>query len=98
MERLLKDERGQTEAVNAQITLVVGLMVAIIIVYQLFVAGVGPTDNVNDPNYDADAYNAWNNVQTLAWAGIALMALVIIILAASVILQVVRGFSGPRGV
>ena len=92
------DERGQSAAVTIQLTLIISLIVAIIIVYQLGIAGIGPTDNASDPNYDADALAAYNNVVTLAWAGIALMAVAIIILAASVILSVVRGFGGERGV
>ena len=87
-------ERGQAQAVTMQLTLIISLLVAVIIVYQLFIAGVGPTDNASDPDYDADALAAWNNTRNLAWAGIGLMAVSIIILAASVILGVVRGFGG----
>jgi len=97
MLRLAKEERGVVDAVNVQITLIVSLMVAIIIIYQLFIAGVGPTDNIDAANYDENAINAWNNLTTLAWAGIGLLAIVIIIIAASVILQVVRGFGGNAG-
>ena len=112
------DERGQSAAVTVQLTLIISLIVAVIIVYQLGIAGIGPTshiylnengvpcdvgdiDNIDNtdswsynPNYDADALSAYNNTVTLAWAGIALMAVAIIILAASVILSVVRGFGG----
>jgi len=90
-------ESGQAEAVNVQLTLIISLVVAIIVVYQLFISGAGPTDNENAANYDANALAAFNNVVTLSWAGIGLMAVAIIILAASVILGVVRGFGG-RGV
>jgi len=94
-----KGERGQVEtAVTVQLTLIISLLVAVTIIYQLFIAGVGPTDNENSPDYDADALDAWNNTRNLAWAGIGLMAVAIIILAASVILSVVRGFGGSRGV
>lgn len=86
--------RGQAAAVNLQLTLIISLVVAVIVVYQLFIAGVGPTDNVSDDDYDADALAAYQRVVTLAWAGIGLMAVAIIILAASVILGVVRGFGG----
>lgn len=93
-------QREQSAAIMMQLTLIISLVVAIIIVYQLGIAGVGPTDNTSDPDYDADALDAYNNVVTLSWAGIGLMAVAIIILAASVILGVVRGFSGAgaRGV
>ncbi len=92
------DNRGQSQAVMMQLTLIISLVVAIIIVYQLGIAGVGPTDNADDPNYDADARDAYDRTVTLSWAGIGLMAVAIIILAASVILGVVRGFSVARGV
>jgi len=49
-----------------------------------------------NPDYDADALAAYNNVVTLSWAGIGLMAVAIIIIAASVILGVVRGFGGAK--
>jgi hypothetical protein len=117
------DSGGQAAAVNMQLTLIISLVVAIIIVYQLVIAGVGPTayaylddngnpsdnsqnwDNVDNhdeglvaapenPDYDAEALNAYNNTIAIAWAGIGLMAVAIIILAASVILGVVRGFGG----
>ena len=88
------DERGQSAAVTMQVTLIISLVIAVIVVYQLFIAGVGPTDNTSDPDYDADALDAYNRVIMLAWAGIGLMAVAIIILAASVILGVVRGFGG----
>lgn len=94
---LRKDNRGQAEAVNLQLTLIISLLVGIIIIYQLFISGVAPTDNVSDPDYDADARAAWENVQTLSWAGIGLMAVAIIILAASVILRIVRGGMGGTG-
>lgn len=118
----LKDERGQAEAVNLQLTLIIALVVAVIVVYQLFIAGAGPTandvldengnatttaeiDNIDNtdtwsvnPLYDADALAAYNNVIALSWAGIGLMSVAIIILAASVILGVIRGFGGARGV
>ncbi len=42
---LAKDEKGQAGAVNTQIQLIVSLMVAVIVVYQLFVSGVGPTSD-----------------------------------------------------
>jgi len=118
-------ERGQVEvAVTAQLTLIISLLIAVVIVHQMFIAGTGPTpypylengepsmdatwdhdDNENtaevptdpNPDYDADALQTWNNTRNLAWAGIGLMAIAIIILAASVILSVVRGFGG-RGV
>lgn len=101
-----------------QLTLIISLVVAVIVVYQLFIAGVGPTDyayldengdeiywadidNTDNTDswsanadYDADARAAYDRVVTLAWAGIGLMAVAIIILAASVILGVVRGFGG----
>lgn len=48
----------------------------------------------SNPDYDADALATYNNVVTLSWAGIGLMAVAIVILAASVILGVVRGFGG----
>jgi len=128
LEQLTKlDERGQAEAVNVQLTLIISLVVAIIVIYQLFISGAGPTthpyihdnedntttygvacdagdiDNIdntdswrNNPYYDAAALGAFNNVVTLSWAGIGLMAVAIIILAASVILGVVRGFGGGR--
>jgi hypothetical protein len=92
--QLPTEERGQAAAVNMQLTLIISLVVAIIIVYQLVIAGVGPTDNENAADYDADALNAYNNTIAIAWAGIGLMAVAIIILAASVILGVVRGFGG----
>lgn len=92
-------ERGQAAAVNIQLTLIISLIVAVIVVYQLFIAGVGPTDNVDDPNYDEGALNAYDRVVTLSWAGIGLMAVGIIITAAALILGVVRGFgAGERGV
>jgi len=106
-------KRGQSAAVGMQLTLIITLIVAIIIVYQLGVAGVAPTpypwmdengelslnyDNVENmyanPNYDADARTAYDRTITLAWAGISLMAVAIIILAASVILSIVRGPGG----
>lgn len=93
---LESDEHGQAAAVNVQLTLIISLIVAIIIVYQLAISGVGPTDNVSDSDYDADAVNAYNSVITMAWAGIGLMAVAIIILAASVILGVIRGFGGGK--
>jgi len=97
--KLMRDERGQAEAVTLQLTLIISLVVAIIVVYQLFISGAGPTDNSSAANYDADARAAFDNVVTLSWAGIGLMAVAIIILAASVILGVVRGFGGAgRGV
>lgn len=111
----MRDERGQAEAVTLQLTLIISLVVAIIVVYQLFISGAGPTkypyqdengeksltydaaeNKYDNPNYDADALDAYNNVVTLSWAGIGLMAVSIIILAASVILGVVRGFGGGR--
>ncbi len=92
------DERRQAGAVSLQLVLIVSLLVAVIIVHQIFIARVGPTENTADPNYDKEALDAYNNVRNLAWAGIGLMAISIIILAASVILGVVRGFGGGRGV
>ncbi len=94
LSRFAKDEKGQAGAVNTQIQLIVSLMVAIIVVYQLFISGVGPTDNENASTYNAEALAAWNNVQLLSWAGIGLMAVVIIILAAAVLMQVIRGGFG----
>jgi len=97
--KVLRDERGQAEAVTLQLTLIISLVVAIIVVYQLFISGAGPTDNASDADYDAAARAAYDNVVTLSWAGIGLMAVAIIIIAASVILGVVRGFGGAgRGV
>lgn len=56
-------------------------------------------ETADNPNYDADALAAFNNVVTLSWAGIGLMAVAIIIIAAAMILSVVRGFGGAgRGV
>lgn len=99
MSSLLRDEKGQAEAVNLQLTLIIALVVAVIVVYQLFIAGAGPTDCTTDDDYDADALAAYNNVIALSWAGIGLMSVAIIILAASVILGVIRGFGGAgRGV
>ena len=96
--KLKLDNRGQIEsAVGVQLSLIVTLMVAIIILYQLYIANVGPTENVLSPNYDATAVQAWQNTRNLAWAGIGLMAIAIIVLAASVILSIVRGF-GRGGV
>ena len=91
------DNRGQSAAVSMQLTLIITLIVAIIIVYQLGIAGIAPTDNTEDPNYDKAARDAYDRTVTLAWAGIGLMAVAIIILAASVILSIVRGGEG-RGV
>ena len=76
-------------------TLIITLIVAIIIVYQLGIAGIAPTDNADDPNYDKAARDAYDRTVTLSWAGIGLMAVAIIVLAASVILAIVRG---PKGV
>jgi len=87
-------KRGQAEAVTMQLVLIITLIIAIIIVHQLGVAGVAPTDNENDPNYDKDALDAYNRTRSLAWAGIGLMALAIIVLAASVILTIVKGVGG----
>jgi hypothetical protein len=99
LSRLAKDEKGQAQAVQVQIELIVTLLVAIIVVYQLFISGVGPTDNASSADYDASARSAWENVQTISWAGIGLMAVAVIILAAAVILQIIRGgFGGGRGV
>jgi len=96
--KLKLDNRGQVEsAVGIQLSLIVTLMVAIIILYQLYIANVGPTENESSPNYDAEALKAWQNTRNLAWAGIGLMAIAIIVLAASVILSIVRGF-GRGGV
>jgi len=93
------DKRGQvTSAVTVQLTLIISLIVAVIIVYQLGIAKIGPTDNASDPDYDASARAAYENIVTLSWAGIALMGVAIIILAASVILSVVGGFGGRGGV
>ena len=89
--RLPMEERGQAGAVGAQLTLIITLIVAIIIVYQLGVAGIAPTDNADDPNYDKAALDAYNRVLTLSWIGIGLMAISIIVLAASVIIAIVRG-------
>jgi heme/copper-type cytochrome/quinol oxidase subunit 2 len=97
---LKQDERGQAAAggaVTMQLMLIISLLVAVIVVYQLFIARVGPTDNRAHPDFCADALEAYNNVVTLSWAGIGLMAVSIIILAASVIIGVVRGFGGGPG-
>lgn len=121
--KVLRDERGQAEAVTLQLTLIISLVVAVIVVYQLFISGAGPTDyayldengdeiywadidNTDNENtwssnadYDASARSIYDNIVTMSWAGIGLMAVAIIILAASVILGVVRGFGGAgRGV
>jgi len=66
-------ERGQSAAVGMQLTLIITLIVAIIIVYQLGLAGIAPTDNASDPDYDADARSAYDRTVTLAWAGIGLV-------------------------
>lgn len=87
---------GQASAVSVQLTLIITLIVAIIIVYQLGIAGVAPTDNTSDPDYDKSARDAYDRTVTMAWAGIGLMALAIIVLAASVILAIVRGTGGAR--
>jgi len=94
--KLRLDSRGTgiETGVGIQLSLIVTLMVAIIILYQLYIANVGPTDNTSDPHYDASAYNAWQNTRNLAWAGIGLMSVAIIVLAASVILSIVRSFGG----
>ncbi len=52
------------------------------------------TVNIHDDYVDPDAQAAYDRVFVLSWAGIGLMAVAIIILAASVILGIVRGFGG----
>ena len=58
---------------------------------------VSLTTRTYDDYIDPDAQAARSNLETLAWAGIGLMAVAIIVLAASVILGVVRGFGGAGG-
>lgn len=109
--KLNLDNRGQMgigSAVAAQVSLVVSLMISVIIIYQLGIANIGPTDctlicndgdhlsNDVNPDYDADALQGYQNVKTLSWAGLGLMCISIIVLAASVILSIVR--SGMGGV
>jgi len=95
-------ERGQAQMVGVAVTLIITLVIGIVVVNQLFIAGIGPTqsDNENVAGYgSADAVAAYSNVRTLAWAGIGLMALSIIVLAAVTILGIVRsGLGGAGGV
>lgn len=54
------------------------------------------TETKTNPYYDADARASYDRTVVMAWAGIGLMALAIIVLAASVILTIVRGTGGAR--
>lgn len=78
-------------------TMVITLVIGIIVLYQLFISGVGPTDNTEDNNYDADAWTAYENTRNLAWAAIGLMALGVIVIAAVTILGFVRAGIGGTG-
>jgi hypothetical protein len=98
--KLSQDQSGQegiTSAVGLQVSLIVTLLISVVIIYQLGVANIGPTDctqlageTTPNPAYDAIALAQFSNVKTLSWAGIGLMAIAIIVLAASVILSIVR--------
>jgi hypothetical protein len=102
--QLLHDQKGQagiTSAVGLQVSLIVTLLISVVIIYQIGIANIGPTDCtlidnasganvVPNPAYDAIALAQFSNVKTLSWAGIGLMAIAIIVLAASVILSIVR--------
>jgi len=110
---LKHDRSGQAGMVGVALTLIITLVIGIVVVNQLFLAGIGPTDNQGswenadnhsqgtgwtaNPNYDADALAAYHNLQTLSWAGIGLMALAIIVLAAATILGIVRSGLGGVG-
>lgn len=103
------------------------MIIGIIVLYQLFIAGIGPTPypylentteggenntptlsqypddnsdldtNPDNPNYDVNALNAYNNTRNLAWASIGLMALGVIVIAAVTILGFVKaGIGGGR--
>lgn len=54
--------------------------------------GVNLSTRVHDDYIDADAQSTRDNLETLAWSGIGLMAVAIIIIAAAMILAIVRGF------
>lgn len=88
--------------IGVAIGLIITIVIGVIIVGQLFATGIGPTqsDNENKAGYGtAAAVSAYKNVQTLSWAAFGLFALSIIILAAVVILGMVRsGIGGTGGV
>lgn len=102
MRILHNGEKGQAAMVGVAIGLIITVVIGVIVVSQLFSIGIGPTqsDDENAAGYGtAAAVQAYRNVQTLAWAAIALLALSIIVLAAVVILGMVRsGIGGAGGV
>lgn len=78
--------RGQT-APGAMAGLIISIVVVVIVVSQLFGAGIGPTEN-------QAGYTTYVNLQTITWAGLALLSIAIIVMAASVILGLFRGGRG----
>jgi len=81
------DRRGQS-APGAAASLIISVVVVVIVVSQLFGAGIGP-ENENSPGY-----STYTKVQTISWAGLTLLAVAIIVMAASVILGMFRGGGG----
>ena len=81
------DRRGQS-APGAAASLIISVVVVIIVVSQLFGAGIGP-ENENAPGYET-----YQTTQKIAWAGLTLLAVAIIVMAASVILGMFRGGGG----
>lgn len=82
--------------------MIITMVVVVIVISQLFAIGIGPTqsDNENRADYGTPAaVAAFANVQMMSWAAISLLMLSIIILAAVVILGMIRsGIGGAGGV
>ncbi|MEM1590221.1 MAG: hypothetical protein QW175_07375 [Candidatus Bathyarchaeia archaeon] len=85
----IRDARGQAAVVGLVMSVAISLAVGVVVLSQLFHAVPTPTDN--------NASTAYSNVQTLTWAGIGLLSVAIIVLAATTIMGIVRGGFGGRG-
>ena len=89
LKRQLSGPRGQAAVVGLVMSVAISLAVGIVVLSQLYTSVPTPTDN--------NAASSYQNVQTLTWAGMGLLAVAIIVLAATTIMGIVRGGFGGRG-
>lgn len=85
-DKFKKDERGAT-MVTAILGLAVGLLIGVLILASI----QGPMETAIDNLNNSAASAAATTVVTLAWAGLGLLAVVIIVLVGKYMLQIVQG-------
>lgn len=95
LSKLRREDAGQIAAIRVLVSAVIMMVIGIIVLSRLFLSGVAPTDNADDPDYDAEALDAYNNTKAMAWVAIGLMSVGILLLGALIIMSFMGG--GQRG-